>query len=152
MGNRMGLSSHRGRRRRAVDGEQLLALGAAAVAKAGGEACTKAGRAKEDGVGRAAVVLVVGASPPPVADFPALHVSSVAFAYAAHAAAYGHSCGPAVCAPRSSASARSWSGHAVAAAPRATATSTRMRRLILIYLTISIRELAKAAASISGHN
>ena len=48
MGNRMGLSSHRGRRRRAVDGEQLLALGAAAVAKAGGEACAKAGRAKVD--------------------------------------------------------------------------------------------------------
>ena len=70
----MGLSSHWRRRRRAVDGEQLLALGAAAVAKAGGEACTKAWRAKEDGVGRAAVVLVVGASPPPVADFPALEL------------------------------------------------------------------------------
>ncbi len=39
-----------------------------------------------------------------------------------------------------------------APAPRATATSSRMRRLILIYLTISIRGLAKAAASISGHN
>ena len=38
----MGLSSHWRRRRRAVDGEQLLALGAAAVAKAGGEACAKA--------------------------------------------------------------------------------------------------------------
>ena len=70
----MGLSSNRRRRRRAVDGEQLLALDAAAVAKAGGEACTKAWRAKEDGVGRAAVVLVVGASPPPVADFPALEL------------------------------------------------------------------------------
>ena len=68
MGNRMGLSSHRGRRRRAVDGEQLLALGAAAVAKAGGEACAKAGRAEDNGVGRAAVVLVAGASPPPVAE------------------------------------------------------------------------------------
>lgn len=68
------MSSHRGRRRRAVDGEQLLALGAAAVAEAGREACAKAGRAKEDGVGRAAVVLVVGASPPPVADFPALEL------------------------------------------------------------------------------
>ena len=55
----MGLSSHGRRRRRAVDGEQLLALGAAAVAKAGGEACAKAGRAKEDGVGRAAVVVLV---------------------------------------------------------------------------------------------
>ena len=42
------LSSDRRRRRRAVDGEQLLALGAcgtAAVAEAGREACTKAGRA-----------------------------------------------------------------------------------------------------------
>ena len=59
MGNRIGLmSSDRRRRRRAVDGEQLFALGAAAVAKAGGEACAKARRAKEDGVGRAAVVLV----------------------------------------------------------------------------------------------
>ena len=48
----MGLSSHRRRRRRAVDGEQLLALGAcgaAAVAEAGREACTKAGRAEENG-------------------------------------------------------------------------------------------------------
>ena len=63
------VDSHGRRRRRAVDGEQLLALGAAAVAKAGGEACAKAGRAKEDGVGRAAVVvLVAGASPPPVAE------------------------------------------------------------------------------------
>ena len=71
----MGLSSHRGRRRRAVDGEQLLALGAAAVAKAGGEACAKAGRAKEDGVGRAAVVIVDSvASPPAVAQFPALQL------------------------------------------------------------------------------
>ena len=70
----MGLSSHGRRRRRAVDGEQLLALGAAAVAKAGGEACAKTRRAKEDGVGRAAVVLVIGASPPPVADFPALEL------------------------------------------------------------------------------
>ena len=87
----MGLSSHGRRRRRAVDGEQLLALGAAAVAKARGEACAKAGRAKEDGVGRAAVVvLVAGASPPAVGS----------------------------------------SGGAI---------------------TISIRELAKAAASISGH-
>ena len=75
----MGLSSHGRRRRRAVDGEQLLALGAAAVAEAGGEACAKAGRAKEDGVGRAAVVIVVaGASPPPVADFPALELEYVA--------------------------------------------------------------------------
>ena len=52
------MSSDRRRWRRAVDGEQLLALGAcgaAAVAKARGEACAKAGRAKEDGVGRAAV-------------------------------------------------------------------------------------------------
>ena len=48
MGNRMGLSSHRGRRRRAVDGEQLLALGAAAVAKAGGEACAKARRPMQE--------------------------------------------------------------------------------------------------------
>ena len=70
----MGLSSNRRRRRRAVDGEQLLALGAAAVAEAGREACTKAGRAKEDGVGRAAVVILVGASPPPVAQFPALEL------------------------------------------------------------------------------
>ena len=54
----MGLSSDRRRRRRAVDGEQLLALSAAAVAEAGREACTKAGRAKEDGVGRAAVVVL----------------------------------------------------------------------------------------------
>ena len=52
------MSSDRRRWRRAVDGEQLLALGAAAVAKAGGEACAEAGRAKEDGVGRAAVVIV----------------------------------------------------------------------------------------------
>ena len=65
----MGLSSHRRRRRRAVDGEQLLALGAAAVAEAGREARAKAGRAKEDGVGRAAVVLVAGTSPPPVPEF-----------------------------------------------------------------------------------
>ena len=63
------VDSYGRRRRRAVDGEQLLALGAAAVAKAGGEACAKAGRAKEDGVGRAAVVvLVAGASPATVAD------------------------------------------------------------------------------------
>ena len=72
----MGLmSSHRRRRRRAVNGEQLLALGASAVAKAGGEACAKAGRAKEDGVGRAAVVFTangVVAPSPPVADFSAL--------------------------------------------------------------------------------
>ena len=69
------MSSHRRRRRRAVDGEQFLALGAAAVAKAGGEACAKAGRAKEDGVGRAAVVIVDSvASPPAVADFPALEL------------------------------------------------------------------------------
>ena len=52
------VDSHGRRRRRAVDGEQLLALGAAAVAEAGGEACAEAGRAKEDGVGRAAVVIV----------------------------------------------------------------------------------------------
>ena len=71
----MGLSSHRRRRRRAVDGEQLLALGAAAVAEAGREARAEAGRAKEDGVGRAAVVvLVAGASPPAVANFPALQL------------------------------------------------------------------------------
>ena len=71
----MGLSSHRRRRRRAVDGEQLLALGAAAVAEAGGEACTKAGRAKEDGVGRAAVVvLVASASPATVPEFSALEL------------------------------------------------------------------------------
>ena len=68
------MSSHGRRRRRAVNGKQLLALGAAAVAEAGGEACAKAPRAKEDGVGRAAVVLVVGASSPPVADFPALEL------------------------------------------------------------------------------
>merc|ERR1719331_2197086 len=69
----MGLSSHRRRQRRAVDGEQFLALGAAAVAKAGGEARAEAGRAKEDGVGRAAVVvLVAGASPTPVPEFSAL--------------------------------------------------------------------------------
>ena len=67
------VDSHGRRRRRAVDGEQLLALGAAAVAKAGGEACAKAGRAKEDGVGRAAVIIIV-AAPPPVADFPALEL------------------------------------------------------------------------------
>ena len=73
----MGLSSDRRRRRRAVDGEQLLALSAAAVAEAGREACTKAGRAKEDGVGRATVVFTangVVASPPPVADFSALEL------------------------------------------------------------------------------
>ena len=69
------VDSHGRRRRRAVDGEQLLALGAAAVAKAGGEACAKAGRAKEDGVGRAAVVIVDSvASPATVADFPALEL------------------------------------------------------------------------------
>ena len=68
----MGLSSHGRRRRRAVDGEQLLALGAAAVAKAGGEACAEAGSAKEDGVGRAAVVIVDSvASPPAVAHVQA---------------------------------------------------------------------------------
>ena len=69
------VDSHGRRRRRAVNGEQLLALGAAAVAEAGREARAEAGRAKEDGVGRAAVVvLVAGASPPPVADFPALEL------------------------------------------------------------------------------
>ena len=71
------ISSDRRRRRRAVDGEQLLALDAAAVAKAGGEACTKAGRAKEDGVGRAAVVFTangVVAAPAPVAEFSALEL------------------------------------------------------------------------------
>ena len=69
------ISSDRRRRRRAVDGEQLLALGAAAVAEAGREACTKAGRAKEDGVGRTAVVLVgVVASPPAVAELSALEL------------------------------------------------------------------------------
>ena len=59
------ISSDRRRRRRAVDGEQLLALGARRA---------KTRRAKEDGVGRAAVVLIVDsvASPPAVADFPAL--------------------------------------------------------------------------------
>ena len=76
------ISSDRRRRRRAVNGEQLLALGARRA---------KAGRPKEDGVGRTAVVvLVAGASPPAVGS----------------------------------------SGGAI---------------------TISIRELAKAAASISGH-
>ena len=82
MGNRMGLmSSHGRRRRRAFDREQFLALGAAAVAEAGREACAEAGRAKEDGVGRAAVVLVGVSSPPAVADrvvrffFPARLVS-----------------------------------------------------------------------------
>ena len=68
------VDSHGRRRRRAVDGEQLLAFGAAAVAKARGEARAKARRAKEDGVGRAAVVVLAGASPPPVADFPALEL------------------------------------------------------------------------------
>ena len=69
------ISSHRRRRRRAVDGEQLLALDAAAVAKAGREACAKTRRAKEDGVGAAAVALVgVVASPPPVAEFSALEL------------------------------------------------------------------------------
>ena len=68
----MGLSSHGRRRRRAVDGEQLLALGAAAVAEAGREARAEAGRAKEDGVGRAAVVIVDSvASPPAVAHVQA---------------------------------------------------------------------------------
>ena len=72
----MGLmSSHGRRRRRAFDREQFLALGAAAVAEAGREACAEAGRAKEDGGGRAAVVLVgVVAAPAPVADFPALEL------------------------------------------------------------------------------
>ena len=60
MGGDNVISSDRRRRRRAVDGEQLLALGAR---------CAKAGRAKEDGVGRTAVVLVgVVASPPAVAE------------------------------------------------------------------------------------
>ena len=60
------ISSDRRRRRRAVDGEQLLALGARRA---------KAGRPKEDGVGRTAVVLVgVVASPPPVAEFSALEL------------------------------------------------------------------------------
>ena len=68
------VDSHGRRRRRAVDGEQLLALGAAAVAEAGREACTKAGRAKEDGVGRAAIVVLVAASPATVAEFPALEL------------------------------------------------------------------------------
>ena len=68
------MSSHWRRRRRAVDGEQLFALGAAAVAKAGGEACAEAGRAKEDGVGRAAIVVLVAASPATVAEFPALEL------------------------------------------------------------------------------
>ena len=69
------MDSHGRRRRRAVDGEQLLALGAAAVAEAGREARAEAGRAKEDGVGRAAVVIVDSvASPPAVADFSALEL------------------------------------------------------------------------------
>ena len=71
------MDSHGRRRRRAVNGKQLLALGAAAVAEAGREACTKAGRAKEDGVGRATVVFTangVVASPPAVADFSALEL------------------------------------------------------------------------------
>ena len=69
------VDSHGRRRRRAVDGEQLLALGAAAVAEAGREARAEAGRAKEDGVGRAAVVLVgVVAAPAPVAEFSALEL------------------------------------------------------------------------------
>ena len=62
----MGLSSHGRRRRRAVDGEQLLALGARRA---------KTRRAKEDGVGAAAVVLVgVVASPPAVAELSALEL------------------------------------------------------------------------------
>ena len=40
------MDSYGRRRRRAVDGEQLLALGAAAVAEAGREARAKAGRAR----------------------------------------------------------------------------------------------------------
>ena len=71
------ISSDRRRRRRAVNGEQLLALDAAAVAEAGREACTKAGRAKEDGVGAAAIVVIDrgGVAPPaPVADFSALEL------------------------------------------------------------------------------
>ena len=60
------ISSDRRRRRRAVDGEQLLALGARRA---------KAGRPKEDGVGRTAVVLVgVVASPPAVAELSALEL------------------------------------------------------------------------------
>ena len=61
------ISSDRRRRRRAVDGEQLLALGARHA---------KAGRPKEDGVGRAAVVVIIGrggvAPPPAVAELSAL--------------------------------------------------------------------------------
>ena len=60
------MSSHRRRRRRAVDGEQLLAPGARRA---------EAERAKEDGVGRTAVVLVgVVASPPAVAELSALEL------------------------------------------------------------------------------
>ena len=105
------ISSDRRRRRRAVDGEQLLALGARRA---------KTRRAKEDGVGRAAVVLIVDsvASPPAVADFPALQFHKE-----------GHDvCGPAAAQPFSSASARSWSGHADAAAASATTNfACRMR-------------------------
>ena len=68
------VDSHGRRRRRAVDGEQLLAFGAAAVAKARGEARAKARRAKEDGVGRAAVVIIVVAAPAPMADLSALEL------------------------------------------------------------------------------
>ena len=64
------VDSHGRRRRRAVDGEQLLALGAAAVAEAGREARAEAGRAKEDGVGRAAVVFTAnGVVTPSVSGF-----------------------------------------------------------------------------------
>ena len=60
------ISSDRRRRRRAVDGEQLLALGA----RRAKTRCTK-----EDGVGRAAVVIIDRdgvAPPPPVAELSAL--------------------------------------------------------------------------------
>ena len=62
------ISSDRRRRRRAVDGEQLLALGARRA---------KARRPKEDGVGRAAVVIIGRggvAPPPPVAELSALEL------------------------------------------------------------------------------
>ena len=62
-------SSDRRRRRRAVDGEQLLALGARRA---------KTRRAKEDGVGAAAVVFTANG---------VVAAPTVAFAYAAHAAA-----------------------------------------------------------------
>ena len=169
------VDSHGRRRRRAVDGEQLLALGATAVAKAGGEACAEAGRAKEDGVGRAAVVIVDSvASPPAVADFPALQFDK-GLADVVEALAR------AVIQRRRRRAARGAHEEAKeqqsrddvvehdhaerflpvfgdATTSRATALSSRMRRLILIYLTRYLypaerrradqrAELAKACAS-----